>query len=239
MRLALALVAASAMLYTIHYAIFLDPHHIFIYMVGDIAFVPMEVLFVTLFIERLLNRREKRAKLRKLNMVIGIFFSEMGSELLRSFAMCDPQRKTIKGKLDESNLSAKGKTPVVSCGISGCCENIDCRDYDLDGLKVYLTGKRKFLLNLMGNPNLMEHDSFAEMLWAVLHIAEELAVRKDLKALPDTDYDHISGDMRRAYGLLILEWLSYMQHLKNDYPYLFSLAIRMNPFDLDVSPVIS
>jgi hypothetical protein len=33
-------------------------------------------------------------------------------------------------------------------------------------------------------------------------------------------------------------WLDYMRHLKADYPYLFSLAIRTNPFRLDASPVI-
>ena len=41
--LALALIATSVILYFIHFAIFGDPHHIFIYMVGDIAFVPIEV----------------------------------------------------------------------------------------------------------------------------------------------------------------------------------------------------
>jgi hypothetical protein len=30
-----------------------------------------------------------------------------------------------------------------------------------------------------------------------------------------------------------LEWLDYMRYLKKDYPYLFSLALRLNPFDED------
>ncbi len=42
---------------------------------------------------------------------------------------------------------------------------------------------------------------------------------------------HLSGDIRRAYSILITEWLAYMKHLKSDYPYLFSLAVRTNPFD--------
>jgi hypothetical protein len=29
-----------------------------------------------------------------------------------------------------------------------------------------------------------------------------------------------------------------MKHLKEDYPYLFSLAVRTNPFNPDASPVI-
>ncbi|MDP2044073.1 MAG: hypothetical protein Q8K15_02750, partial [Candidatus Omnitrophota bacterium] len=53
--------------------------------------------------------------------------------------------------------------------------------------------------------------------------------------LPDTDYQHLSGDIIRVYQQLILQWLDYMKHLKQDYPYLFSLATRMNPFDVNVS----
>jgi hypothetical protein len=29
-----------------------------------------------------------------------------------------------------------------------------------------------------------------------------------------------------------------MEHLKSNYPYLFSLAMRLNPFDQDGSPVV-
>jgi len=74
--LGLALIALSATVYLIHYLIFRDAHHIFIYMIGDIAFVFVEVLMVTVIIHQLLSLREKRAILEKLNMVIGAFFSE-------------------------------------------------------------------------------------------------------------------------------------------------------------------
>jgi di/tricarboxylate transporter len=76
--LGIFLILLSALLYIFHFAIFRDVHHIFIYMIGDIAFVPIEVLLVTLIIHRLLSEREKRAQLEKLNMLIGTFFSEVG-----------------------------------------------------------------------------------------------------------------------------------------------------------------
>jgi hypothetical protein len=41
--------------------------------------------------------------------------------------------------------------------------------------------------------------------------------------------------MRRTYSRLISEWLNYMWHLRQHYPYLFSLAMRTNPFDLNAS----
>jgi hypothetical protein len=39
--------------------------------------------------------------------------------------------------------------------------------------------------------------------------------------------------MQRAYWALISQWLNYMNHLREFYPYLFSLAVRTNPFDPD------
>jgi len=72
-------------------------------------------------------------------------------------------------------------------------------------------------------------------LWAVTHLTEELSLRKDLSKCTDSDLGHLQGDMKRAYVILVYEWLEYMEHLKNKYPYLFSLAVRMNPFDPNAS----
>ena len=99
-------------------------------------------------------------------------------------------------------------------------------------------GKSNFLLRLLENPNLLEHESFTKLLRAVFQLTEELAQRKDVRKLPDTDYTHLEGDIKRAYVLLVDEWLDYMKYLKDNYPYLFSLAMRTNPFDQNVSPIV-
>jgi hypothetical protein len=108
---------------------------------------------------------------------------------------------------------------------------IDIHKGNLEQMRSFLIGKRSFLLRLLENPNLLEHDEFTELLWAVFHLAEELSHRETVNELPGTDYDHLAGDIKRAYGLLVREWLSYMEHLKGNYPYLFSLAVRTNPFN--------
>ena len=91
---------------------------------------------------------------------------------------------------------------------------------------------------MLENPNLLEHDTFTDLLWAVTHITEELACRENCIELTETDLDHISVDIKRAYIRLVREWLNYMKYLKNNYPYLFSLAMRTNPFDQDASPQV-
>ncbi|MGQ9701141.1 MAG: hypothetical protein ACUVQT_01630 [bacterium] len=101
--------------------------------------------------------------------------------------------------------------------------------------KIFYNQKKEFLLVLLENPNLLEHETFTNLLWAVLHLTEELIYRKKLNNLPEPDYQHRSKDIIRIYQILIEEWLRYVEHLKRDYPYLFSLVLRTNPFDPNAS----
>ncbi len=115
---------------------------------------------------------------------------------------------------------------------------VEIQKVSLVDLKGFLVGKRNFLLRLLENPNLLEHETFTELLMAVFHLTEELDSREDFRQLPDSDLEHLEGDIKRAYILLVSEWVDYMRYLKDNYPYLFSLAMRTNPFDQDASAVV-
>jgi hypothetical protein len=236
--LGLALLALSAVVYVIHYLIFRDVHHIFIYLIGDIAFVFIEVLLVTLILHEVLALREKRAILQKLNMVIGAFFSEVGSELLRTFSSLDPHADQIRDGLILTTETSDQDFTVLSERLAGYDYQVTADRAALKELGTFLVGKRSFLLRLLENPNLLEHEAFTNLLWAVFHLTDELAHREDVTRVPQTDHEHLLGDVRRVYGLLASEWLSYMKHLQENYPYLFSLAIRTNPFDPHASPEV-
>jgi len=237
--LAMFLIVLSILLYSLHYVIFLDPHHIFIYMLGDLAFLPIEVLLVTVIVHRLLSQREKRAMLEKLNMVIESFFSEVGTGLLRYFIKYDPEIDKIRKQLMVNAAWSDSDFMAAKAAIRQTDHGILCPKMKLRGIKEYLEERRDFLLRLLENPNLLEHESFTDTLWAVFHLIEELLQREDLEAVCDKDLDHLRGDMNRAYSTLTSQWLDYMMHLKNSYPYLFSLAARMNPFDPEASPEIT
>ena len=116
--------------------------------------------------------------------------------------------------------------------------NAECEGVDLDKLRTFLIEKRGFLLRLLENPNLLEHDEFTDLMWAVFHLAEELEARTDIKNLPETDREHLAIDIQRVYGNLVVEWLSYLEHLKKKYPFLFSLVLRTHPFQTEPSPVV-
>ena len=99
LTLAVALIALSVALYLLHFLLFHDPHHIGIYFLGDLAFLPIEVLLVTLILHQLLERRDRQMKLEKMNMVIGTFFSTVGTDLLTYFSDRDPRMQDLRKDL--------------------------------------------------------------------------------------------------------------------------------------------
>ncbi len=236
--LGVSLLVLSAVFYFLHYLIFRDSHHIFIYLVGDVAFVFIEVLLVTLIIHRVLAQREKKGRLEKLNMVIGTFFSEVGSRLLEILSDLDPETEHLQQELAVEERSSNQEYQRVTRWLRGHDYSVMAEKVNCEDVKTFLMEKKDFLLRLLENANLLEHESFTDLLWAVFHLAEELGAREDLKGLPDKDHNHLCGDINRVYGQLARQWLDYMEHLKGSYPYLFSLALRMNPFNRSASPVV-
>ena len=231
-------IAASAVFYLIHYSIFQDPHHIFIFLLSDIAFLPLEVFLVVIVIERILARREKQAVLEKLNMVIGAFFSEVGNDLLNDmldhFREKDEIRKALAVNQQWTHSDfVKAATYAISMD-----HQPDYQDIDFETIKQFLVQKRPFLLGLLENPNLLEHDRFTDLLWATFHLTEELEARRSFNDLPESDIIHIAIDLQRVYRHLTTEWLLYVEHLKAQYPYLFSLVVRTQPFQENPSPVV-
>jgi hypothetical protein len=232
------LIGFSVVSYFIQVEIFHRAEDTFFYMLQDIAFVPIQVLLVTFIISRLLTEREKRTLLQKLNMLIGAFYSEVGTQLMK---YCSSFSSDLSGLTPHLLVSGSWKHKDFASAmehVRTVDPRIDSRRNDLKELKRFLEQKRDFLLSLLANPNLLEHDTFTDLLWAVFHLSGELSARPELEGLPETDYDHLTGDINRAYTQLLSEWLSYMEHLKSDYPYLFSLAVRLNPLDTNANPIV-
>lgn len=228
---AVLLIGISIAVYTIHYLIFRNAHDLFFYLVFDIAFVFVQVLMVSLIMERVISMHEKQAILNKMNMVIGAFFSEVGSGLIKLLAGFETgNRVSGSALLVDAGWDNKKFESCIK-NLDTCKFELDSRNNNLPALKEFLIERKEFLLGLLGNQNLLEHESFTELLWSVFHLAEELGFRTDVTRLSEKDLAHLSGDMNRAISALMREWIAYIWHLKNAYPYLFSLAVRTNPFN--------
>jgi len=233
------LVLLTVILYVMHYLIFHDIHHIMIYFLGDLAFLPLEVLLVAIIVHRLLASREKKMKMDKLGVVINTFFSEVGVELLKKLSSFCNNSELVKNSLLKVSDSTRKDFLTLIKKIKQQDYSFNSQRGDIENLKDFLIKKRDFLLMLLENPMILEHDQFTNLLWSIMHLEEEVFYRKDLKNLYKKDYEHLSGDIKRVYTLLIQEYIIYLMNLKNKYPYLFSLATRINPFNPQAKVEIS
>lgn len=227
--LTILLVFLSLALYLAQALIFRQPRDTLFYLFQDLAFLPIQVLLVTMILSDLLARREKRALLNKMNMAIGAFFGEMGSELISRLKGFDRQSAVSQATLALGADWGPNRFARARRELAAASPDIDPRAGDLVAVRDFLMAKRPFLLSLLENQNLLEHQSFTDLLWAASHLAEELKLRADIHALPDNDLEHLAGDTRRVYSLLLAEWLNYAAHLQKAYPYMYSLVVRNNP----------
>jgi hypothetical protein len=236
--LAIILISASVSIYFVHFLIFRDLHHIFLYLVGDLAFMFLDVLVVVVVIERILTGREKQAMLYKLNMVIGAFFNEVGTKLLFTIlASLEKKQEIISWLLIDKQWTHRD-FQFAQKNISDISDTPNMKLLDLSALKALLVQKRPFFVQLITNPSVLENERSAELLWAIFHLEDELETRENIADLPKSDLDHIGGDIYRVYRLLAIEWLNYAEHLKNKYPYLFSLLVRINPAQSNPSAIV-
>jgi len=240
-KLGIALICLTALIYGLKFLIIGDEgaSNTLTYIFNALGFLPLNVLFVTLIINQLLAVRSKREKLQKMNMVIGIFFSEVGANLLKHFSDADPNLDKIRGDLLIRDSWTDSEFDQIREELQGTEQTIMIQRIDLQDLRNFLIRHRDFLLRLLENPVLLEHTTFTEALRAVFHLSEELESRDNIANLPEQDIAHLTVDIRRAYDMLTPEWVEYMRYLKSHYPYLFSLAMRKNPFDENATPVIA
>jgi hypothetical protein len=232
------LLTISLALYILHFMWFHDLHHIALYSVTSLAFLPISALVVTLLINRILSARDKALRLEKMNMLIGLFFSKIGNELLSHCSNADPNDEELRARFGSSK-------PWVDLQVKPALSILGRHDFhvsvtaqDLVEFKVFLSPRVDGLVRLMENPSLLEHESFTQLLLAVFHLAEELSYRDAPETLPQADVNHIAGDITRVYSLLCREWIHYMIHLRTCFPFLFSLAVRMNPLDRSAAAVV-
>jgi voltage-gated potassium channel len=189
--------------------------------------------------ELVILKRDSYNRMRKVNMVLGVFYSEVGDHLLGLFSRHHKDVHVIQEPLSvtpgwtrEQFAEARKKIAIVK-------PVVDSGELNFVELSKFLQSKRDFLVGLVENPVLVEHEGFSEALLAVFHLHDELNCRKDFTNLPDSDRNHLMGDMNRAYGLLVEQWLIYLEHLQDQYPYIFSLAVRKNPFNPDADPMVT
>ncbi|MDD1715634.1 MAG: two pore domain potassium channel family protein, partial [Methanolinea sp.] len=181
---------------------------------------------------------EQGKRQEKTDMLVGLFFSSLGTGLLREFARKDPDRNSLAPIVLETQSAGPGEFSRLLSGLDSRTFRLDARDFDLPAFRDTLGQNVQFLLLLLQNPDLIEHDRFSDLLFATIHLWDELMNRDILSGLPDPDLTHLSVDINRIYAAMLKVWVVYLRQIKKRYPFLHSLALRTNPFDDSAEVII-
>ncbi len=227
------LILAWAAIDGINHLIFHRVADMYFYTLLDLAFLPIEVALLYFVVDRLLAKREQAGRRHKLNMVIGAFFSETGHPLLCLLTDMAVNREEAAAHLAVAPDWDEARLKEALRWVEKASLRMEADAPRLAALRDLLTREREFLLRLLENPTLLEHERFTDLLWALSHLQEELAARHSLESASAADLAHLAADAERAYGRLLAQWLEYMLHLRQFYPYLFSFAARTCPLRAD------
>lgn len=218
------LVFLSLAMFLIHYLIFGQLENTIYYSLMSLCFIPINILSVTLVFEKLVERRARLERLSKLNMLVGLFFSDMGFTLLKLIVSADDKIQSLG--LDFNDLKS-------------CVNKLKCYDHQIvfekinyPELKELVIGGKDILSSLISNESILEHETFANLLMSLMHLRDEIIFIKYTELTLD-DCAHLKGDLIRVYENLSFQWINYLSHLRQFYPYQYSGAIKFNPFTLN------
>ena len=217
------LICLSIIMFLVHYAIFGQLENTIYYSFMSLSFIPINILAVTLVFEKLVERRARLERVSKLNMLVGLFFSDIGFVLLKLIVAGDEKIKSLG--LDFNNLK------FCRDKLNGHDHQIDFEKINYTELKELVISGRDILSSLISNENILEHETFADLLMSLMHLRDEI-IFMEHKELTQDDWTHIKGDLIRVYKNLTFQWINYLAHLKTFYPYQYNGAIKFNPFTL-------
>ena len=195
--------------------------------------------FVGRATELMLHRREAESKRRKLHMLVGVFFDEIGHTLLRQLVDHLPLSDSDRGRFEFDGTWKRRDFRTLSAFATTLPLVLERPEDLVRSSSEAIPAVKPLLIRLLENPAVLEHSAFSELLLALFHFEQELGFRAHCTALPESDLNHLSLDAVRVYRLLLPQWLDYLEHLQQDYPYLYSLQVRVNPFRTAPSALIT
>lgn len=220
----------SLLVYAAQLLLFRDVRTTEFYFFQDLAFLPISIILVTYIIDQTVSRRQRRQTLEKMNYIVGVFYSELGKTLLSLLGDMHPGIDGLKQIFSSTDDWSGPALERVRARLLAYDHAVVFPGPDaVDRLRDVLRAKRSFMVGLLENPNLLEHETFTDLLMATFHLTEELTERGHTADIAPDDWQHIENDARRVYGYLVMDWLRYLTHLHKNYPYLFKFAAATNP----------
>jgi len=202
-------------MFFLHYLVFGQFSNTIYYAMMSICGIPLNILAVSLVFENLINYNNKQQRLSKVNMLVSLFFSEAGYEILSIFTNADGDIDSMKLNFDDLQ-EVKNKMLKFK-------HKINFEMLDFEQLRNILITNRDVITDLMGNEYITEHGAMSDLLMSLMHLRDEALISKD-KELTDAYKAHLKNDCERVYEHISILWVEHLIHLKKNYPYQYILS---------------
>ncbi|CEK34827.1 Uncharacterised protein [[Clostridium] sordellii] len=218
------LIALSAVMFLIHYLVFGQALNTAYYSLMNLCFIPINSLVVTIILEKLIDYRAKKDRIEKINMLVGIFFTEVGGKLMHLIIDSDKDAKNYITNFEDLNN-------IKKC-LNEYDYKVDMNNIDLCSIKNILLENNNLFVTLISNENVFQHQIFTDLLMSVVHLRDEIIFMEKDDNL-ELNINHLENDVIRVYKNISIQWISYLEYLNKSYPFLYNNAVRVNPFKFD------
>ena len=220
----LILIFLSAVMFFIHYLVFGQAVNTAYYSLMNLCFIPINSLVVTIMLEKLIDYRAKKDRIEKINMLVGIFFTEVGGKLMHLIIDADKDAKNYITNFEDLNKIKKSLYEYDY--------KVDMNYIDLCTIKNILVEHSNLFVTLISNESILQHQIFTDLLMSVIHLRDEIIFMEKDNGL-ELNINHLENDVIRVYKNISIQWISYLEYLQKSYPFLYNNAIRVNPFKFD------
>lgn len=229
-QLILLLLCASALLYAIHYLIFRDLHHLAIFGLHELAFVPLEVILVTLGLDQLVEKTHREEARSKVSIIETLYFNESGSTMLRYLTSFDPDAARLRELLQVTQDWRSSDFRQAIRQLKSYPFLLDLDRIDFFGLHYHLSQRHEYYRSMLENPALTQSEAFTEMIMKIYLLWEELDGRTNLYQLPEKDRNYLAELLHEIYRELTEYWLDNVYNHSIHNRFRLHRAIESNPF---------
>ncbi|MCB2193620.1 MAG: hypothetical protein KQI62_18745 [Deltaproteobacteria bacterium] len=202
-----------------------------------LAFLPIHALVLGLILDELIQLREKIERRKRLNMFLGIFFRQMGIDIMLNLLNLVQNRDELEEQMlvDKSwnaRRFARARRDLFSLKL-----RMDPNARMLSALMEVLVSREKEIIAMTRNPLMLEFESLHHCLLNLFHLIEESHFRGPMEKLSPGVHRHLGQDAGKALISLATLWVAYLEHLKNEHPVLFGFQVGLHnsiqPMELD------
>lgn len=229
-QLILLLLCASALLYAIHYLIFRDLHHLAIFGLHELAFVPLEVILVTLGLDQLVEKTHREEARSKVSIIETLYFNESGGTMLRYLTSFDPDAARLRELLQVTEDWHSSDFRQAIRQLKSYPFLLDLDRIDFFGLHYHLSQRHEYYRSMLENPALTQSEAFTEMIMKVYLLWEELDGRTNLYQLPEKDRSYLAELLHEIYRELTEYWLDNVYNHSIHNRFRLHRAVESNPF---------